>query len=192
MVLHSALFSGLRILEILIAIPIIGMLGWFVNPYVQNHAVVPDNLLTLFIVSILACAWALVTAYQFHKYRDISGPFIAVIDLAFVGAWIAAIVLLRGISNANCGHLTVPIGIQLGDHDYSGGSDLGYHLNKSCAMLKAAWILAIIDCVLFFITCVLSWSLYRSYKYGTARTSKEYRNGSGSTTYSSRRRHHRY
>jgi len=194
MVLHAAVFSGIRILEILIAIPIIGMLGWFVNPYVENNAQVPNDILTLFIVSILACAWAIVTLWQFHRYRDVSGPFIALIDICFVGAWIAGIVLLRGISNVNCGNLSVPIGVQLGNHDYSGGNDFGYSLNKPCAMLKASWILAIIDCVLFFITCLISWTLYRSYRYGTTRTSKEYvgRRSGSTSTYSTHRRHHRH
>jgi len=195
MVAHAAMFSGIRVLEILVALPIVGMLGWFVNPYVQNNSQVPDNLLWLFIVSILASAWAIATFWQFHKYRDISGPFIAVIDIGFVAVWIVAIVKLRGISNADCGNLSVPIGVQIGDKDYSGGSNLGYHVNKPCAMLKASWILAIIDCILFFITCVLSWSLYRSYKYGSTRTThKEYagRRSGSTSTYSSHRRHHRH
>jgi len=169
MVVHSALFTGIRVLEIIVAIPIIGMLGWFVDPYVKNKQTVPDSLLTLFIVSILACAWAMVTLYQFHRYRSMSGPFIAVVDIAFVGAWIAGIVLNRGISDANCSSVNVPVGFQFGDHSYSGGNSWGASFNRPCAMFKASWILAIIDCVLFFITCVLSWTLYRSYSRGYKR-----------------------
>ncbi|KAF3922568.1 hypothetical protein ABW21_db0208632 [Orbilia brochopaga] len=196
MVLSSALFSGIRVLQILIAIPIIGMLGWFVNPYVENNQQVPDALLTLFIVSILACAWAMVTFYQFHRYRDMTGPLIALIDIAFVGAWIAGIYLNRGISDANCSSLSVPVGVQIGDNTYSGGDSWGASVNKRCAMFKASWVLSIIDCVLFFLTCLLSWTLYRSHRYETRHVHhhKEYTGSrrSGSTSTYSHHRHHRH
>lgn len=195
MVLASALFTGVRVLEVLVAIPIIGMLAWFVNPYVKNHQDVPDSLLTLFIVSILACAWAIVTLFQFRKYRNMSGPLIAVVDIGFVGAFIAGIYLNRAISNADCSNWSVPVGLQIGDNTYSGGNNWGANVNKPCAMFKASWILAIIDCVLFFVTCLLSWTLYRSYRYDTTHVHKDYTGGrrSGSTsTYSSHRRHHRH
>ncbi|EPS42186.1 hypothetical protein H072_3970 [Dactylellina haptotyla CBS 200.50] len=195
MVLTSALFTGVRVLQIIIAIPIIGMLGWFVDPYVKINQTPPDALLTLFIVSILACAWAMVTFFQWHRYRSMSGPFIAVVDIMFVGAWIAGIYLNRGISNADCSNLSVPVGIQIGDNNYSGGNSWSANVNKPCAMFKASWILSIIDCVLFFITCVLSYTLYRSHRYETRHGHKEYTGGrrSGSTsTYSSHRRHHRH
>lgn len=195
MVLTSALFTGVRVLQIVIAIPIIGMLGYFVDPFVKNRQTVPDNLLTLFIVSILAAAWAIVTFYQFHRFRTMSGPFVAIIDIAFVGAWIAGIVLMRWISDANCSNFRVPVGIQVGDNTYSGGNNWGASINRPCAMYKASWILAIINCVLFFVTAILSWTLYRSARYGPTHVSKEYTGGrrSGSTsTYSSHRRHHRH
>jgi len=166
MVLHSALFTGVRVLEIVIAIPIIGMLGWFVDPYVQNKQTVPDGLLTLFIVAILACAWAMITFYQFHRYRDISGPLIPIIDIGFVGAWIAGIVLNRAISDADCSSVSVPAGVRVGDNSWSGGTNWSASVSRPCAMFKASWILAIIDCILFFITAVLGWSLYRSYRGG--------------------------
>lgn len=169
MVVHSALFTGTRVLEIVVAIPIIGMLAFFVDPYVKNHQTVPDSLLTLFIVSILACAWAMLSFYQFHRYRNISGPFIAIVDICFVGAFIAGIYMNRSISNANCSSVSVPVGIQVGHNNYSGGSEWGANFDKHCAMFKASWILAIIDCVLFFVTCVLSWTLYRSYSRGYKR-----------------------
>ncbi|KAF3922578.1 hypothetical protein AA313_de0200276 [Arthrobotrys entomopaga] len=181
--LSSILFTGVRVLEIIVALPIIGMLAWFVHPYVGNNQDVPDDLLTLFIVSILACAWALLTLFQFHRYRSMSGPFIAIVDICFVGAWIAGIYLNRGISDQNCSRVSVPVGIQIGDNDYSGGDHFGAH------------ILAIIDCVLFFITCLLSWTLYRHYRYDTRHVHKEYTGGrrSGSTsTYSTHRRHRRH
>ncbi|KAK6329793.1 hypothetical protein TWF730_006092 [Orbilia blumenaviensis] len=193
--LSSALFTGVRILEVIIAIPIIGMLGWFIDPYVDNNQTPPDGLLTLFIVSILACAWALVTLFQFHRYRSVSGPFIAVIDIGFVGAWIAGIYLNRGISDADCSNFSVPVGVQIGDNTYSAGDRWSASVNRPCAMFKASWILSIIECVLFFVTCLLSWTLYRSYRYDTRHVHKEYTGGrrSGSTsTYSSHRRHHRH
>jgi len=194
MPMHSAAFTATRVFEVLCGIPIIGMLAYFVHPYAHAHADTPDRLLAFFIISILATAWALFTLHQFRKYRDVSGPFIALVDLLFVGAWIACIVLYRKISNANCGHLSVPIGVQLGDNNYSGGNDFGYHVNKECAMYKASWALAIVECVLFFITAILSWSMYRSYKYGNTRTTKEYTGGrrSGSTSTYSSHRHRRH
>lgn len=164
--LSSALFTGVRVLEVIIALPIIGMLGWFIHPYVDNNQTPPDGLLTLFIVSILACAWAIGTLFQFHRFRSVSGPFIAIIDIGFVGAWIAGIYLNRGISNADCSNFSVPVGIQYGDKTYSGGNNWSASVNRPCAMFKASWILSIIECVLFFVTCVLSWTLYRSHSRG--------------------------
>ncbi|KAF3314719.1 hypothetical protein TWF173_004531 [Orbilia oligospora] len=193
--LSSALFTGVRILEVIIAIPIIGMLGWFIDPYVDNNETPPDGLLTLFIVSILACAWALVTLFQFHRYRSMSGPFIAVVDIGFVGAWIAGIYLNRGISDADCSSFSAPLGLRVGDNNYSAGDSWSASVNRPCAMFKASWILSIIECVLFFATCLLSWTLYRSYRYDTRHVHKDYTGGrrSGSTsTYSSHRRHHRH
>lgn len=158
-------------MEILISIPVIGMLGWFVDQYVQNKAEVPDRLLAWFIISILACAWALVTVYQFNRYRSVSGPLIALVDALFMGAFIGMAIIFRGISDTDCGNLDVPVGVTFGDNTYSGGSDLNASINKPCALMKASWALSIINCVLFFITACLSWTLYRSYRSSTYRTS---------------------
>ncbi|KAJ6256865.1 hypothetical protein Dda_8735 [Drechslerella dactyloides] len=183
--LSAALFTGIRVMQIIIAIPIIGMLGWFVNPYVENKQNVPDGLLTLFIVSILACAWAIATLFQFHRYRDVTGPVIAVVDIAFVGAWIAGIYLNRGISDADCSSLSVPVAVRVGDNTYSAGNNWSASVNKSCAMFKASWVLSIIECILFFLTCLLSWTLYRSYRYETTRHVHH-------KEYTGHHRHHRH
>jgi hypothetical protein len=190
--MHAAAFTATRALQVLVGIPIIGMIAFFVHPYVHSRSAVPGRLLAFFIISILSTVWALATLYQFRKLRNVTGPLIAIVDLLFMGAWIACVILYRGLSNANCGHLSVPIGIQLGDKNYSGGKGFGYNLNKQCAMYKSAWALSIVEIILFFITAVLSYLLWKNYKRGTTVTTKSHGRRSGSTSEYSTHRHGRH
>ncbi|RVX68502.1 hypothetical protein B0A52_07926 [Exophiala mesophila] len=161
------LFTTTRIFEIVTLIPIIGMLSWFVNGFNQNNQLTPNFILVLFIVSILACAWALATLLRFSSTRR-NALFVAFIDLCFVGALIAGVYYLRGISGANCSSFSSgSIYIDLGPFGYYGrssGSSWAVNVNKNCAMLKASFALAIINIILFFWTFILALFLHRHHR----------------------------
>ncbi|KIV94477.1 hypothetical protein PV10_02242 [Exophiala mesophila] len=158
------LFTSTRIFEIVTLIPIIGMLSWFVNGFNQNNQLTPNFILVLFIVSILACAWALATLLRFSSTRR-NALFVAFIDLCFVGGLIAGVYYLRGISGANCSNFSSgSIYINLGPFGFFGrssGSSWAVNVNRNCAMLKASFALAIINIILFFWTFFLALFLHR-------------------------------
>jgi hypothetical protein len=153
------LFAFWRFWEIVTLIPIIGMLSWFVHGFTVNNQLTPTFILVLFIVSVLAGAWAVGTLFMYHRART-SGAFIAFIDLCFVGALIAGVYELRAITHANCAHFettTNSIYLNLGPFGYLGGqanNPLHLHVDKTCAMLKASFALAIMNIIFFFITFV--------------------------------------
>jgi hypothetical protein len=155
------LFAFWRICEIVTLIPIIGMLSWFVDGFQKANQLTPTFILVLFIVSVLAGAWAVGTLIMYHRART-SGAFIAFIDLCFVGALIGGVYELRGITNANCAHFNTTsnsIYLSLGPFGAVGGqlnNPLSLSVNKTCAMLKASFALAIMNIIFFFITFVSS------------------------------------
>lgn len=147
MALSGFLFLSWRIFEIVILIPIVGMLAWFVHNYVAANQLTPNYILVLFIVSVLALAWAIATLVNYLRARH-DALFVAAIDLGFVGALIGGVVTLRFIANQNCSNFNFYIS--------NNGSDASANINKTCAMLKASWALAIIAILAFFVTFVSS------------------------------------
>ena len=136
---------------------------WVLIPFVR----------VLFIVSVLATAWALVTLFRRDSTRR-SAHFVAAVDLAFFGALIAGVYELRGIAGANCSNIS-------GGFDTSGGisssgntitvspltinySPFSISANKSCALLKASFALGIINVILFFFTACLAALMHRREK----------------------------
>lgn len=157
MALSGFLFLSFRIAQILTLIPIVGMLAWFVHGFVVNNQLTPTYILLLFITSVLAAAWTLATVVTYLRARH-SALFVALVDLAFVGTLIAAVYELRAITNQDCSNFsTGSIYLSLGPFGYYGrqsGSDWSLHINKTCAMLKACFALAIMNIIFFFITFV--------------------------------------
>jgi hypothetical protein len=151
MAFSGFLFLSWRIFEIVITIPIVGMLAWFVHQYVHNNILTPNYILILFIVSVLALAWALATLVSYLRARH-DALFVAAIDLGFVGAFIGAVVTLRFIAKANCGSLNAGV--------TTSGSYFDWHVNKTCSMLKASFALGIIDILAFFVTFVSTTSAH--------------------------------
>ncbi|KAE9962876.1 hypothetical protein BLS_009920 [Venturia inaequalis] len=155
------LFACWRVTEIVTLIPIVGMLSWFVNGFNKNNQLTPIFILVLFIVSVLALAWAFFTLILYHRART-SGRFVAVVDLLFFGALIAGVYELRGITNASCTNFarsTNDIFLNLGPFGYLGVSNkngLAVNVNKSCAMLKASFALGIMNIIFFFITFLIA------------------------------------
>lgn len=61
-------------------IPTMGMLAYFVNGYVNANQLTPNYILILFIVSVLALAWAIFTLFSYHRSSS-NALFVAIIDL---------------------------------------------------------------------------------------------------------------
>ncbi|KAI9702317.1 MAG: hypothetical protein M1836_000796 [Candelina mexicana] len=98
-------FTFWRILQILTLIPTLGMLAYFVHGFVSTNTLTPDSILVLFITSVLAAVWCIVTLFAYHRTRH-SAFFVSLIDLAFVGTFIGAVYALRGIAKADCSNFT--------------------------------------------------------------------------------------
>ncbi|KAK1831177.1 hypothetical protein QBC39DRAFT_259084 [Podospora conica] len=149
--IFGIIFASWRFIEIVTLIPIMGMLSYFVHLHVSANLLTPTYILLLFIVSVLALAWALFTVFS---YRN-NTRFIGLIDLAFFGALIAGVYQLRFVTNTDCvavvaggSSVTVDLGA------FGGGTinSARIGVDKTCAMLKACFALAIMNCVFFFVT----------------------------------------
>jgi len=88
--LFGMFFAFWRFMEIITLIPTLGMLAYFVHIYDSHNALTPDYILVLFIVSVLAAAWAIATLFTYHRARS-NALFVSFIDLCFVGALIAGV-----------------------------------------------------------------------------------------------------
>ncbi|KAF1982549.1 hypothetical protein K402DRAFT_384395 [Aulographum hederae CBS 113979] len=150
-----------RLAEIITLIPTVGMLAWFVNGFQNANTLTPDSILVLFIVSTLGLAWAFFTLLFYAKSKH-SGLFVALVDLCFVGAFIAGVYFLRGVTETSCSNFqSGDFYLSLGEFGYIGvqnGSRWALNINKNCAMLKAAFAFGIMNCIFFFIT--FFWALF--------------------------------
>jgi hypothetical protein len=152
-----------RSCEILTLIPTVGMLSWFVHGYTSTNQVTPTFILVLFIVSVIACFWAVATLLFYHGMTRYNARFCAFVDLALVGALIAGVYYLRDITNQNCATFGqgqqhgIEIGLGIfGSAGASIHSPWALHLNKNCSMLKACFAFGIMNVIFFFITFVSS------------------------------------
>lgn len=166
-----------------------GMLAWFVNQFVERNFLTPDSILILFIVSVLALAWAVFTLFSYHR-SSANALFVALIDIAIVGALIAAVYYLRDIRNAECDDPSPGrVWTNYVGRNITGGS-FDWQTFKPCAMLKACWAFAIMNCIFFATTSLAAWShgdhlsAYDERRYRTrhhsSRHSHRHRSHSGS------------
>ncbi|KAF4968122.1 hypothetical protein FZEAL_10436 [Fusarium zealandicum] len=195
----ALLFVCFRVLQILTLIPTMGMLAWFVDGFVKQNSLTPDSILILFIVSVLALAWALFTLFSYHR-SSTNALFVAFVDILFFGAFIAAVYFLRYVQNTDCVSIR-----RNGDWNASAGdvSVIGpsYDLvnNKPCTMLKVCWAFGIMNVIFFFITSMVAFfhgdrmsahdRTYTTRSHHSSRHSHRSRSRSGSR-YSSRSRPH--
>lgn len=184
MVLASLTFIFNRCLELVTLIPTIGMLAYFVNQYASANQLTPSYILCLFIVSVLAGVWALVTVLRLGSTKR-SGMFVAFVDLCFVGALIAGVYDLRAIAGANCvnvtgGYISSTSGNN-GDSVTISYEPFGVQGNTTCAMLKASFAFGIMNCIFFAITSLMALLMHRREqgvvveKYTTRRRSHDSR-----------------
>lgn len=135
---------------------VMGMLSWFVDKFVSANILTPTSILILFIVSVLALAWAIFTLFSYHR-SSANAFFVAVIDIAIVGALIAGIYYLRNIRHASCSDS--PSRSRLWTNQLGGNfNSLQWSPEKPCNMLKAVWAFAIMNTVFFTTTAVAAWS----------------------------------
>lgn len=147
--LGQTAFFILRFLQIITLIPVWGLLAYFVNQYTKASSTPPDTILCLFIVAILATAWALLTISSYSS-QHLTELWIAVIDLCFFGVLIAGVVLLAPLAGGkDC------------VHGSAGRGYVGLSWNKECSMYKAAWVLGIMNAIMFFLTACLAAHTYR-------------------------------
>lgn len=139
-------------------IPVMGMLAWFVNGYLSANLLTPTYILLLFIVSVLALAWAVFTLFSYHR-SSTNAQFVALIDLAFVGALIAGVYYLRFVASTNCASVQPgsAVDVQFGVFGSAHLQGWDISLDKTCSMLKACFAFGIMNCIFFFITAVLAW-----------------------------------
>jgi hypothetical protein len=154
--LPGILFTIWRISELLTLIPVIGMLSYFVHVFTRADELTPAYVLALFIISVLAAFWALATLLAYHLTKW-NAHFCALVDLLFVGALIAGVYYLRGITGWDCisfpNSLNAQSGIDLGFVQVSGGLSVP-NFNKTCSMLKASFAFGIMNIFFFFTTFV--------------------------------------
>ena len=133
-----------------------GMLAYFVDGYNKANLLTPSYILTLFIVSVLALAWAILSLIR-RKTRNESAYFVAFVDICFVGAFIAGVYELRGIANADCTKFgfNPNFYVTIGPDRFDGNSPFTGSINKTCAMLKASFAFGIMNCIFFFFTAFL-------------------------------------
>ena len=141
----------------------------------------------LFIVSVLAAAWALATVVRMESTRR-SALFVSFVDLCFMGALIAGVYYLRGIASADCNDVSGGFDITGGVSSNPGSvtiSPVGINFtpftvsaNKTCNLLKASFALGIINVILFFTSAVLALLLHRHERGTVVKTSTTYRRGS--------------
>ena len=118
---------------------------------------------TLFIVSVLGAAWALVTVVRRKSTRE-SAIFVSFIDLCFVGAFIAGVYELRHIANADCTNFSAngSFSVTIDNNGISGSSPFHLNTNKNCAMLKASFAFGIMNILFFFFTSFLLLFMHRN------------------------------
>jgi len=195
-----------RSFEILTLIPTLGMLSWFVHGYTQYNQLTPSFVLVLFIVSVIACFWAVATLLFYRGLTRWNAHFCAFVDLCLVGALIAGVYYLRDIKNWNCSSPgeAYPHGIYegLGIFGYPGVVSHNVYakdLKKNCGMLKASWAFGIMNIIFFFITFLVLLWVAREYPQGVGgrgtttvrRSSRRYSNSRrspGRSSYHSTRR----
>lgn len=156
-------FLAWRIVEFITVIPIVGMLAYFVDFFNDHNALTPQPILIMFIVAVLAAAWIVGTLFLYARAKHSAG-FVAFVDLLFVGAWIGAVVEMRWIGNADCTH-----GRFVNDNfwkAYLPGITIGIDrftisVDKDCALLKASWALAIMNCIFFALTFFFALFVHR-------------------------------
>ncbi|KAF2768816.1 hypothetical protein EJ03DRAFT_112248 [Teratosphaeria nubilosa] len=181
--ISGLLFLSWRIFEILTLVPIVGMFGYFVHYFTSQNLLTPTYILVLFIVSVIALAWAVFTTIDYLRARH-DAFFVALFDLGLVGALIAGVYYLRRVAGAHCTNANAG--------RTPGGFYISVSTDKDCAMLKASFALGIINIIAFFITFLLALLVARNHRNDDrAVVKREYRTTHHGSRHRSRSRDYR-
>ncbi|KAI9748343.1 MAG: hypothetical protein M1815_003338 [Lichina confinis] len=180
-------FAFWRWTQIITLIPTLGMLAYFVRGYTSSNMLTPDFILVLFITSVLAAVWAIATVFAYHRAKH-SAIFVSFVDFCFMASFIASVVVLRKIAQADCSDFTagsfyVDLGV-FGAWGRSWDSEWSLNVNKNCAMLKACFAFGIMNIFFFFFTAILALFIHRKHR-------DEHRRETHSHSHSSRHGHRR-
>ncbi|RQM08417.1 hypothetical protein DH86_00000439, partial [Scytalidium sp. 3C] len=151
--IFGVFFAFWRFMQIITLIPTLGMLAYFVHLYTSHNILTPTFVLVLFIVSVLGAAWCIYTLLSYRRTKG-NALFVALVDLCFVGALIAAVYELRFITNESCSSVSESSSLYISLGQIGSVSLNGFHINinKDCALLKASFAFGIMNCIFFFFT----------------------------------------
>ncbi|KAI9051940.1 hypothetical protein LZ554_004195 [Drepanopeziza brunnea f. sp. 'monogermtubi'] len=155
--LFGVFFVFWRLMEIVTLIPCMGMLAYFVHIYDRANALTPDDILVLFIVSVLALAWAIATLFTYHRSKN-NSRFVAFVDLLFFGAFIGGVYELGYIADQDCSNVTTGSSytVSFGNLGSATVNGIDFNVEKQCAMKKACFAFGIMNCIFFFLTSLLA------------------------------------
>jgi hypothetical protein len=154
----GALFTFFRLVQILSLIPAFSLLTHFINLY--DHELTPTEILTLFIVTILAAAWALISLVVYRSMHW-TPPYVWLVDVLFIGALMAGVILIDPyVSRGDCIDWTSGEGDEEEFEYYSKITHGSIVLDRQCMMMKAAWGMSIANTVIFAVSAVLAWNMW--------------------------------
>ena len=173
MVTIQLLFSIIRVIQAVTLIPTWGILAWFVHQFILYDISPPSSILVLFIATLVGTAWALASAVAVHLRRPHHLYIIILFaDLLILVALITGVVFLFEINSQDY----APLGVEFeilpfvmvtpsewgGDYDvYTGYEEFYSWIRTRLLMLRSAWALAILNCVLWFFSALLALVIYR-------------------------------
>lgn len=167
-----------RLLQVLTLIPAWALMAAVVSWYNSHENRTPGSVITLFVATLLASVWAFCILIAALRARN-TALWIAFWDIVAMGLLIAGVAVTSDLVNNQCTaaaavttttNTTVvyetadgqrvagrpALATNTNDNDDDFWDDL-----NNCNLIKAAWILAIINIVLFFISAILAVVVYR-------------------------------
>ncbi|GAB7356389.1 hypothetical protein MBLNU459_g7169t1 [Dothideomycetes sp. NU459] len=148
-------------LEFCCAGVILGIFSWFLAVLSHNNQHIPTWEKAVEGLSGAACLYLIFAVLLTCFLGGVSFfAFLAIVlDLCFVGAFIAIAVLTRHGANSCRGNVNTPIGSGLASSQID-----GHTLRTQCKLNTAAFAVAIIGAFLFFITALMQIALVRNHK----------------------------
>lgn len=195
--LFALFFAFWRFLQIVTLLPAMGIMAWYVHVFVSANMLTPNYILILFIASVLGIAWCIFTLFSYHR-SSTNAMFVAIIDLGFVGTFIAAVYSLRFIAGANCVNVNTSASwvTSAGSLSSLGAFGVDISVSKPCATLKTAFAIGIMNCIFFFFTAIFAMMHgnhlgkdEREKRYVVRETTRVHRHRSGSRSGGSRSEH---
>lgn len=173
MVTIQLLFSIVRVIQVVTLIPTWGILAWFVHQFQLYDTSPPASTLVLFIAALVGTAWALASSLTAHLRRSHNlYIFISFADLLVLIALITGVVFLFRINGQDYAPLgvefeTFPFVMVTPDLNpdvydvYTGYAEFYSWIRKRFLMLRSAWALAILNCILWFFSALLALVIFR-------------------------------